>query len=145
MQMTTDSLCLHWLKGKSRRVAFTSDFSLCKYLMYPSGTKGSKYTLESGGEVHDRSEGCHRSSWTVLRPHCMAQCRRGKIQTSNQRTRGSRHPIPAAPHLPEPGTSCVWSCQVLHHLEWCLLFSLLRSLKSPDINMAICSVVRGGI
>lgn len=31
--------------------------------MYLSGTKESKYTLGSGGgEVHDRSAGCHRSA-----------------------------------------------------------------------------------
>lgn len=47
-------------------------------------------------------------------------------QTSEQE--GSRHYIPTAPHLPKPGPSCVWSSQLLHHLEPCLMYSLLRSL-----------------
>lgn len=64
-----------------------SGFCLCKYLKYPSGTKESKYTLGSGGEVHDRSGGCHRSSGTVLHPH---RAREGKYRPQTKEQGGSR-------------------------------------------------------
>lgn len=127
-------------------LAFTSDFSLCKYLMYPSGTKGGKYALESGGEVHDRSGGCHPSSWTALHPHCVAQCKREekyRPQTDEHREADiTFQPLrihwSQQPAACEPAKSCIiWSDASDFHF-W-------DPSKAPDINMTICSIVRGGI
>lgn len=49
-----------------------------------------------------------------------------KYRPQTREQEGSRHYIPTTPHSPKPGPSCVWSSQLLHHLEPCLVYSLLR-------------------
>lgn len=128
MQMETDDLYVYWLKGRSLWVLVHVWFCLCKYLMYSSGTKESKYPLER--EVHCRSEGCHHMSWSITRPHRMAQRETGKYKPQTREQEGSRHYSPTSSHVSEPEASCVWSSQLLHHLEPCL------TVRSP-----VCAVI----
>lgn len=59
----------------------------------------------------------------VVRP----SAREEKYRPQTREQEGSRHYISTAPHLPKPGPSCVWCSQLLHHLEPCLIYSLLRT------------------
>lgn len=142
MQMTTDGLCLHWLKGMSLRAQVRVWFCLCKYLMYPSGTKESKYPLERGLERWTRFTTGHEA--VIARAEALythtarPRRRRGKIQ--NLRPESASEPDVTFRPLcvyQKPGPSCVWSSQLLHHLEPCLIYSLLRSsptVQSPTYN-----------
>lgn len=128
--MTTAGLCLYWLKGRSLWVRVHVWFCLCKYLMYPSGAEESKYPLERGVEWRRRfttgQEAVITTAEALYTHTVQTGTREEKYKPQTREQEGSRHYIPTAPHLPKPGPSCVWSSQLLHHLEPWLIYSLLR-------------------
>lgn len=121
-------------KGKSRRVFWVHVWiCLCKYLMYPSGTKESKYPARGergGGSRQVRRLSSQQLNYYTPTPPGSAQERKNTDLKPENKSRAT------APHSPKPRASCVRSSQLLHHLEPCLVHLLLRSLQSPHMHIA---------